>query len=174
MFFYDEFLPSIFKDGRNDIWLTRRQTAVCTRYMQPGTQVYQNSVGDYSNHTYYICDWRGKSVRMEYSKRNQCGKIFYFSDFQSAQKSEPSISKEQKLKESEIRYGTHLYRNQKDKFFKILDSEKGSLEVAQEILEDCLKYNNKPEDISDARRLVKELQMKISAFEYVITQESLA
>ena len=78
--FYSTFLPSLFdRAGVNaPMWLSRKQTDVCTRYMAKEACVVRDCTGDAAGtHLSYTTTWAGRSVRLEYSKRNGCGAIVF-------------------------------------------------------------------------------------------------
>ena len=77
--FYDTFLPSIFdRAGTNKgMWLTQKQTAVCTRYMERHSVRTDDFFGDRNTHLYYTCKWGERDVQLSYSKLNGCGMITF-------------------------------------------------------------------------------------------------
>ena len=76
--FNEIFLPSIFETagaGRKK-WLTVKQTAICTEYMERKSVVYDSDVfGTMYTHYNYVCDWNGRNVALWYSKKSKCGCI---------------------------------------------------------------------------------------------------
>lgn len=77
--FYDTFLPSLLeKAGTNHaMWLTRKQTEICTRYMEKHTVRLAEFQGDYTSHDYYTIKWGERDVHLSYSKLNGCGTISF-------------------------------------------------------------------------------------------------
>lgn len=76
--FEQVFLPSIFeKTGVNKpFWLSVKQTEICAENMTVHSTVYDGTgYGIMYNHNYYTCDWNGRKVTLEYSKKNGCGCI---------------------------------------------------------------------------------------------------
>ena len=80
--FSEVFLPSLFsRAGVNrNIWLTQRQTEICTQYMDKHNVRWEAGAGEHWNRTWYDCDWNGRKVSMSYSKKNGCGCINFGMD----------------------------------------------------------------------------------------------
>ena len=76
--FEDTFLKSIFeKQGENvGRWLSAKQTAICTQYMERQTIAYSDGFGTFTHNNYYY-SWNGYNVTLFYSKKNSCGKITF-------------------------------------------------------------------------------------------------
>lgn len=77
--FYETFLPSIFEraGAEKGMWLSRKQTAVCTKYMEQHTARTEQFHGEYTKHLYYTCKWGERDVQLSYSKLNGCGMITF-------------------------------------------------------------------------------------------------
>lgn len=78
--FEETFLPSLFERAGTckPMWLSQKQTAVCTRNMEVHTCDVQYSPVDYYRHDDYHCTWRGRQVWLYYSSKNGCGRIEFF------------------------------------------------------------------------------------------------
>lgn len=104
MWFYDTFLPSLFDRAgtNNQMWLTRKQTAICCQYMKKNAVSYksENSYGENWKHLYYTCVWDGRDVTLQYSKVNGCGAISF--SFNEAEKEESKRQWELNQKERKI------------------------------------------------------------------------
>lgn len=88
MWFYDSFLPSIFEraGAEHGLWLTRKQTAVCTQYMERHSARIEQPQGDCTSHLYYTAKWGERDVHLSYSKLNGCGVItFSLNDAEKAE-----------------------------------------------------------------------------------------
>lgn len=76
MWFNDIFLPSIFRRAGTGkpLWLTQKQTAICTDNMAKNVVSYSDGVHSYRHYNYsYV--WNGRKVILSYSKKNGCGTI---------------------------------------------------------------------------------------------------
>lgn len=76
--FENTFLKSIFeKQGENvGRWLSAKQTAICTQYMERQTVAYSDGFDTFTHNNYYY-SWNGYQVTLFYSKKNSCGKITF-------------------------------------------------------------------------------------------------
>lgn len=77
---FSNFLESLFQRTGTckEKWLTAKQTAVCTKYMEMKTVRYDSDgYGTMYNHNNYYCNWNGREVRLSYSKKNGCGSITF-------------------------------------------------------------------------------------------------
>lgn len=76
--FEDTFLKSIFEKQREGVgrWLSAKQTAICTQYMERQTVSYSDGFDTFT-HSNYNNSWNGYQVTLFYSKKNSCGKITF-------------------------------------------------------------------------------------------------
>lgn len=78
--FSEVFLSSIFErcGKRREMWLTQKQTAVCTSNMEMRQTRYDaDGYGTMHTHLWYECEWQGRRVSLSYSKKNGCGYISF-------------------------------------------------------------------------------------------------
>lgn len=78
--FSEVFLPSIFDRCQpcNGKWLSQKQTAVCVQNMQAHRTRYDaDGYGSMCTHDFYTCEWNGRTVTLDYSKKNGCGCIMF-------------------------------------------------------------------------------------------------
>lgn len=59
------------------MWLSQKQTAVCTKYMEKHSVRSAQFQGDYTTHLYYTAKWGERDVHLSYSKLNGCGMISF-------------------------------------------------------------------------------------------------
>ena len=82
--FYSTFLPSIFdrcKDSGKEMWLSQKQTAVCTQNMELHQVRFDpDGYGVRCTHNNYRCECNGRTVFLSYSKKNGCGYISFGMD----------------------------------------------------------------------------------------------
>lgn len=76
--FKNTFLQSLFDriGTGKDRWLTVKQTAICTQYMEKNTITFSDGFASY-NHDNYVIEWNGRQVYLSYSKKNGCGLISF-------------------------------------------------------------------------------------------------
>ena len=77
--FYETFLPSLFEraGAEKGMWLSQKQTAVCTKYMEKHSVRTDEFFGDRNTHLYYTAKWGERDVQLSYSKLNGCGMITF-------------------------------------------------------------------------------------------------
>jgi hypothetical protein len=97
--FNDVFLPSLFERAEplKSIYLTQKQTAVCIRNME-----YHCTKDCNGSHEWYTCTWRGRSVELSYSKKNQCGSIRFGRDAEEQEAADKKAMEEQKAQKEEL------------------------------------------------------------------------
>lgn len=71
------FLPSIFSRAGvdNRIWLTAKQTNICTSNMEKHTASGEGFQGERRSHSWYSYEWEGRKIYLDYSKLNGCSTI---------------------------------------------------------------------------------------------------
>lgn len=77
---FSDFLESLFRrtEPHSLMWLTAKQTAICTKYMELKIVRYDSDgYGTMYNHNNYYCNWNGREVWLSYSKKNGCGSITF-------------------------------------------------------------------------------------------------
>lgn len=104
---FDEiFLNSLFNRTEigKSLWLTRKQTAICVENMEVKTMNYKNKYGFNYNHLYYIYLWNDREVSLQYSKKNGCGSITFYSNEKEKELNEIESKKEkERIEENRIR-----------------------------------------------------------------------
>lgn len=98
--FNNVFLPSIFERAgvNKPLWLSVKQTAVCTDNMPSETVMVPNDIGGYYYRVVYFCEWQERKVSLAYSKKNGCGSITFGANADEKRQAriEQDIEKEQK------------------------------------------------------------------------------
>ena len=159
--FYDTFLPSLFSRARTShgLWLSQKQTAICTRYME------QHTARDYENgwtRLYYTATWDGRSVHMSYSKRNSCGMISFSQNAAEIAEQEKVNALERAAREKER--ARRMLEKRPEKYAARIEQIKAELaEIAESDAED-IADGMRPEDIPHAYRdeLQAELEIMLS------------
>ena len=147
--FYDTFLPSIFdRAGTNKgMWLTQKQTAVCTRYMERHSVRTDDFFGDRNTHLYYTAKWGERDVHLSYSKLNGCGMITF--SFDNAEREEATRAAQEE-RERIDRERIERAKRHPERLAKIIAELKTNLEnaikyydydVADGMDTDTLKYD---------------------------------
>lgn len=163
--FSDVFLPSLFqRAGKNTIWLTRRQTAICVENMERHT-VCQERFGGLVRHDYFTAEWSGRAVTLDYSKQNGCGTITFGATQAEQEKAAAEGRAEQKRIERE-RLERKL-RRRPEQFLHDLEQERELLAWAQEDLQEDEQAGDEKAAALD-RRIVAEHTGKIEQMEAVL------
>lgn len=73
--FFEKFIPSIYSKAgeKKEIWLTARQTNSCLENMN----VYIVKDKEGFRHKLADCVWNGRTIRLIYSTKNGCAKLFF-------------------------------------------------------------------------------------------------
>lgn len=127
--FYDTFLPSLFAraGAEKGMWLSKKQTDVCTRYMEKHSVLHAQFQGDYTTHLYYTCKWGERDVHLSYSKLNGCGKITF--SFDNAEREESTRAAQEERERIE-RERIALLKRHPERLAKVIADLKTSLENA--------------------------------------------
>lgn len=156
--FAETFLPSLFdRAGTNhSMWLTQKQTAVCADNMEKHITRTLEFQGYSSAHLWFSCEWNGRSVRLNYSKLNNCGTIeFSFSQDELAANREENKKERERLENESI---ARIKRNPErlKKTVEILEKE-------IEVFEDKLSWDdNEPDDIEFYVKKMSEAKAKLA------------
>lgn len=104
--FNEVFLNSLFNRTEigKSLWLTRKQTAICVKNMELKTMNYKNKYGFNYNHLYYTYLWNDREVNLQYSKKNGCGSITFYSNEKEKELNKLENKKErERIEEDRIR-----------------------------------------------------------------------
>ena len=161
--FESTFLPSLFERAGTGkpMWLTRKQTAICTENMDLQAVRVENFAG-YGSHNNYFCEWNGRCVSLCYSKKNGCGTI----QFGMNQPEQELAARESELS-SKIRNNELMERRlsaakrHPERYRKIYDDAVFGLQSAKEQLKDSIEYGDPESDVEFFRNLVLEMQEKV-------------
>ena len=156
--FFETLLPSLFErigPGKS-MWLTQKQTAVCVENMEKHVVRTLEFQGYSSAHLWFSCEWNGRSVRLNYSKLNNCGTIeFSFSQDELAANREENKKERERLENESI---ARIKRNPErlKKTVEILEKE-------IEVFEDKLSWDdNEPDDIEFYVKKMSEAKAKLA------------
>lgn len=162
--FKNTFLQSLFdRIGiNNDRWLTVKQTAICTRYMEKNTITFSNGFTN-CNHDNYFVEWNGRQVYLSYSKKNGCGLIrFGLTEDEKAENSRKAkLERIEIIRERASRtYRKHpeRYHDYINKLSRRIDDIKQTIEEEQEdgaTQEDLVPLYNWMEEIDEELQIYK-------------------
>ena len=112
--FNDIFLPSLFDraGANNPIWLTAKQTAVCTANMKKNDVRYHSQFG-FESHSFFTAEWNGRKVRLDFSKLNGCGTIFFSlneSEQEEASKKAKEHNEQRRVERLRVMFTKHPQR----------------------------------------------------------------
>ena len=139
--FYDTFLPSLFEQaGREQKWLSWKQTAICTRYMDEHTVNIQQYQGHVQRHSYYTTDWNGRKVTLNYSKLNGCGTIQFGAN--EAEQIEAKAASEKRAQDREDRRLQRLLQRRPEEFAEQLQKLKADLQEYEQFMEQDREEND--------------------------------
>lgn len=95
--FNEIFMPSIFQRAGvgKSMWLSQKQTAICTENMKKETAVFSDGIYTYK-HLNYSCVWNGRKVNLSYSKKNGCGSIIFGLNDEEQKRQEDERKEEKK------------------------------------------------------------------------------
>ena len=133
--FYETFLPSLFAraGAEKGMWLSQKQTAVCTKYMEKHSVLHAQFQGDYTKHLYYTCKWGERDVHLSYSKLNGCGMITF--SFDNAEREEATRAAQEERERIE-RERIERAKRHPERLAKILADLNAKLERYIEYYED--------------------------------------
>lgn len=160
MWFNEVFLPSLFERAGTGkpLWLSRKQTTVCTDHMEKKTVSFSDGFGTY-RHDNYFYSWNGRQVILSYSKLNGCGQISFGMNKEEQEKA--SKDREEERRKLEIDSVNRLKRHPErlEKRIKSLKEQEESflfdLSFDDNTQEDIDFYTNK---LNEVRRLLNLYQ----------------
>lgn len=140
--FDDVFLPSLFERSgvNNRLWLTRAQTNICVSNMVRHDVRYDaDGYGTKHSASYFSYRWRGRDVRLLYSKKNGCGAIeFYMNEQESdarRKEAEDEASKRRAERIERAKKNPERLARRMDSLVKKLDALRANL--SDELSEDA-------------------------------------
>lgn len=158
--FYDTFLPSLLeRAGTNHaMWLTRKQTEICTRYMEKHTVRLAEFQGDYTSHDYYTVKWGERDVHLSYSKLNGCGTISFSFNKAELEAHQKEVEAEKERIEAER---LERIKRNPERLQKAINKARAAYEDAVRYLEENIEDEMDEECIRLSRELVDECKAKL-------------
>lgn len=165
--FTQTFLPSLFERiGANKaLWLSQKQTAICTKYMEQHIATVQLDVVSTGRHNFYTCKWQGRNVTLDYSKKNACGCIKFSFTEEEIAIYQQEHEKEEKAKK--IEFYRSMKASRPEKYAKRLKEQREKVNRYKEDIAYALadkSYDSeeeRAEDIDFYNEKINELIEKI-------------
>jgi hypothetical protein len=143
--FGEVFLKSIFErcEIGKQKWLSAKQTAICTQYMEMHQSRYDyDGYGTMCNHNYYTCEWMGRSVVLDYSKKNGCGCItFGMNEEEKVKQQKENEAERERIKQERIE---RIKRNP-ERLAKKIDELERKLQSLQDEYEAVIEEDDEEE-----------------------------
>ena len=162
--FYDTFLASLFERAGTEkgMWLSRKQTAICTDNMERHTARFQTreSYGEYWSHDYYTTTWNGRKVDLSYSKKNGCGMI----SFGLTKEEGRAVMEQYKAEklEHEKRLATIRYTKKRDRWEQIVAELRREIEASKEHYREDLEDFGEP--LFNLEEVLMPLEQKLEIY----------
>ena len=161
--FDETFLPSVFAQaGINGTkWLSQKQTTICCENMVKKSVRCDDRYGDTFSHDLYSCEWQGRKVILQYSKKNCCGSIsFGFIAAESARaakesETEKTIEKAHKIKR---------IKSKPERLAKMIANLKKEIANREESLQDAITDGEKEEYIKIDVEKIAELKAELALY----------
>ena len=157
--FDDVFLSSLFERfGTSSHWLTQKQTAICTQYMEEHTERIDTKNGIY-NHSNYTYEWRGRKVFLSFSKLNGASTI----NFSPTAEEIEEIRKKNKERENE-RQIERIKRAWEKHPEKIQQKTENLLKKIAECKEE-LQEEEDPEEIEEIKWYIADYEQELQLYQ---------
>ena len=165
------FLPSLFEKAGvgKSLWLSRKQTDVCVKYMEQHVVCFQDEMGNICHRLNYTCIWQDRDVFLSYSKLNGCGTISF--GFNTAEKIENEKTAEKARQDKKHEQLSRHFQRRREKF----DTE---YKVLVESLKEIEEYIAEDKQTGDEVMLKDDLiaqsrkKQEIAIYEQVIRENS--
>lgn len=162
--FEDVFLQSIFdRIGHNTRWLTAKQTAICTQYMEKQTVRLEAATG-YCNHDNYVYSWDGRDVFLCYSSKNGCGAIHFGLNLEEQEQAR--IENEAEKRQQIIERAQRKLERHPEKYFQRIEALKAKIEDYLEEIKICIEEDD-TDGIGNLEKYVEEMQTELELWESV-------
>lgn len=162
--FEDVFLRSIFdRIGHEIRWLTAKQTAICTQYMEKQTVRLETATG-YCNHYNYTYSWNGRDVFLCYSSKNGCGTIQF--GLNSEEQEQARIQNESEKRQKIIERARRNLERHPEKYFQRIEALKAKIEDYLEEIKISIEEND-TNGIENFEKYVKEMKEELELWESV-------
>lgn len=162
--FDDVFLQSIFdRIGHDTRWLTAKQTAICTQYMERRTARIDTATG-YQNHDNYTYTWNGREVWLSYSKKNGCGTIWF--GLNAEEQKQTQIENEAEKRQQIIDTAQRRMKRSPERYYATIEKMKAKIKSYQQEIEES-KEEGDTDGIKNLVSYVKNLKHELALWESV-------
>ena len=166
--FEDVFLQSLYSTaGHSEKWLTAKQTAICTQYMERCTTRIETATG-YNNHDNYVYNWDGREVVLSYSKKNGCGTIWF--GLNAEEQEQAQIENEAEKRQKIIETAQRRLRRSPERYYATLDKMKSKIEHYQQDIEDS-KEEGDTDGLENLISYVEALKNELDLWESLAEPE---
>lgn len=162
--FENVFLRSIFdRIGHETRWLTAKQTAICTQYMDKQTVRLETATG-YCNHDNYVYSWNGRDVFLCYSSKNGCGTIRF--GLNSEEQEQARIRNEAEKRQQIIERARRKLKRNPEKYFERIEEMKAKISDYLEEIRISIEEND-TYGIENLEKHVEEMKEELALWESV-------
>lgn len=162
--FEDVFLQSLYSAaGHAEKWLTAKQTAICTQYMQRHTARIETATG-YNSHDNYVYNWDGREVILSYSKKNGCGTIWF--GLNCEEQEQARIENEAEKRQNIIETAQRRFKRSPERYYATLDKIKAKINSYQQEIEES-KEEGDTDGLENLVNYVEQLKQELTLWESV-------
>lgn len=162
--FEDVFLQSIFdRIGHDTKWLTTKQSAICTQYMERRTAHIETATG-YNNHDNYVYNWDGREVILSYSKKNGCGTIWF--GLNAEEQEQARIENEAEKHQKIIEAAQRRLKRSPERYYATIEKMKAKIKSCQQEIEES-KEEGDTDGLENLVSYVERLKQELTLWESV-------
>lgn len=157
------FLPSLYSRSgtTSNLWLSQKQTTICCENMAKSSIRYDAGCGEMYSHNTYRCEWDGREVTLEYSKKNGCGCIRFGKNVDEIKiaSAEHAIEKN-RIESEKIR----RIKSNPARLEKMVTNLKTEIANREESLRDAIEDGEKSEYIKIDAEKITELKAELALY----------
>lgn len=162
--FEDVFLRSLYSAaGHSEKWLTAKQTAICTQYMERRTTRIETATG-YNIHNNYIYNWDGREVNLSYSKKNGCGTIWF--GLNAEEQEQAQIENEAEKCQKIIETAQRRLKRSPERYYATIGKMKSKINSYQQQIEES-KEEGDTDGLENLVNYVERLKQELTLWEIV-------
>jgi hypothetical protein len=162
--FEDVFLQSLYSAaGHAEKWLTAKQTAICTQYMERRTAHIETATG-YNNHDNYVYNWNGREVVLSYSKKNGCGTIWF--GLNDEEQKQAQIENEAEKRQQIIETAQRRMKRSPERYYATIEKMKAKIKSYQQEIEES-KEEGDTDGLENLVSYVEKLAEELALWESV-------
>lgn len=162
--FEDVFLQSLYSAaGHKEKWLTAKQTAICTQYMERHTARIDTATG-YQNHDNYTYTWNGLEVWLSYSKKNGCGTIWF--GLNAEEQEQARIENEAENRQKIIETAQRRFKRSPERYYATIEKMKAKIKSYQQEIEES-KEEGDTDGLENLVGYVERLKQELALWKSV-------